>query len=63
MIGDWFQLCMIWLSSWVVYPLSVMMSSHLTYEGLSNLITLAIQVVILTTAIIKFKQIKKNKDG
>ena len=53
-MGDWFQLGLIWLTSLFIIPLNTFLN-EVTFENISNLIT------ILITAILKFKQIKNNK--
>ena len=59
-MGDWFQLWLIWLTSLFIIPLNTFLN-EVTFENISNLITFLIQIVILITAILKFKQIKNNK--
>jgi hypothetical protein len=59
-MGDWFQLGLIWLTSLFIIPLNTFLN-EVTFEAISNLITFLIQVIILVTAILKFKQIKNNK--
>ena len=59
-MGDWFQLGLIWLTSLIIIPLNTFLN-EVTFENISNLITFLIQIVILITAILKFKQIKNNK--